>query len=106
MNKCDSLEYRQSKPDHAIVIRGYNFGKDTKNGFLVENSWGEENKGKNKAEFKENYYMAEEWFKDYVYLVVVDKKCVSKKEYDVLKKKPIILPYWSPFGVVLKGGIK
>ena len=104
MDKCDSLDYRQSKPEHAIIIRGYNFGKGIKNGFLVENSWGEEDKGSNKNEFKGNYYMAEDWFKDYVYLIVVDKKCVFKQELDVLKNKPIVLPYWSPFGELLKGG--
>ena len=49
--------------------------------------------------------MAESWFKDYTFEVVVDKKSVSKKILSVLKQKPIILPYWSPFGALLKGGI-
>ena len=29
-------------------------------------------------------------------------KNFDNKELDVLKKKPTILPYWSPFGAVLK----
>ena len=95
MNKCDSLNYRQSAPNHAVVIRGYNFEKGKTNGFLIENSWGKE------TGFDGNYYMALDWFNKYGYEIVVDKKCVSKKVLDVLKKRPIVLPYWSPFGSLL-----
>ena len=98
MKKCDALNYRQSSPTHAVIIKGYNFDKSKTNGFLVENSWGEKNG------FKGNYYMANSWFDDYTYLVVVDKKCVSKQTLNVLKQKPIILPYFSPFGALLAGG--
>ena len=95
MDKCDSLNYRQSYPSHAIVIRGYNFGKGNTNGYLIENSWGE------KAGFEGNYYMSQKWFDNYAYYFVVDKKCVSKKELSVLKQKSITLAYNSPFGSLL-----
>jgi bleomycin hydrolase len=98
MKKCDALNYRQSGPTHAVVIKGYNFENSKTNGFLVENSWGEKNG------FQGNYYMANSWFEDYTYEVVVDKKCVPQKILNILKQKPIILPYWSPFSVVLSGG--
>jgi bleomycin hydrolase len=97
MKKCDALNYRQSGPTHAVVIKGYNFENSKTNGFLVENSWGE------KSGFKGNYYMANSWFEDYTYEVVVDKKCVSPKILSILNQKPIVLPYWSPFSVVLVG---
>ena len=95
MDKCDSLNYRQSKPTHAIVIRGYNFEKGNTNGYLIENSWGE------KKGFKGNYYMSQDWSNKYAYCFVVDKNCVSKKELSVLKQKPITLAYNSPFGELL-----
>ena len=98
MKKCDALNYRQSSPTHAVIIKGYNFDNSKTNGFLVENSWGEKNG------FKGNYYMANSWFEDYTYQVVVDKKYVSKQILNVLKQKPIILPYFSPFGSLLAGG--
>lgn len=98
MKKCDALNYRQSGPTHAVVIKGYNFENSKTNGFLVENSWGEKNG------FQGNYYMANSWFEDYTYEVVVDKKCVPQKILNILKQKPIVLPYWSPFSVVLSGG--
>ena len=78
---------------------GYdNFDNSKTNGFLVENSWGE------KSGFEGNYYMANSWFEDYTYEVVVDKKCVPKKILNLLNQKPIILPYWTPFSQVLMGG--
>ena len=98
MKKCDALNYRQSGPNHAVVIKGYNFDNSKTNGFLIENSWGDE-KG-----FKGNYYMSKNWFEDYTFQIVVDKKCVSHNILNVLKQKPILLPYWSAFGALLKGG--
>lgn len=98
MKKCDALNYRQSAPLHAVIIKGYNFDNSKTNGFLVENSWGED------SGFKGNYYMAKSWFEDYTYIVVVDKKCVSQKILSILKQKPIVLPYWSPFNVLLARG--
>tara|TARA_B100000902_G_scaffold243071_1_gene230147 strand:+ start:26272 stop:27612 length:1341 start_codon:yes stop_codon:yes gene_type:complete len=95
MDKCDALNYRQSYPNHAVIIKGYNLEKGKTNGFLVENSWGK------KSGFEGNYYMNLDWFKKYVYEVVVDKKFVSKKVSSVLNKKPILLPYYSPFGDLL-----
>ena len=77
-----------------------NFDNSKTNGFLIENSWGD------KKGFNGNYYMAKNWFEDYTYQVVVDKKCVSDKILRVLKQKPITLPYWSVFGALLKGGRK
>ena len=96
MKKCDSLNYRQSRGTHAIILRGYNFEKGKTKGFLLENSHGSTSKS-----FKENYYMSENWFNEFVYMIVVDKNIVNKKILDCLKEKPIILPYWSPFGNLL-----
>lgn len=96
MDKCDSLNFQQSKPSHAVILRGYNFDKGKTNGFLVENSHGVKEK-----EFKENYYMSENWFNNFVYIIVVDKNIVDDKILKCLKQKPKIIPYWSPFGNVL-----
>ena len=98
MEKCNAINYRQSGPNHAVTIKGYNFDNSKTNGFLIENSWGDQ-KG-----FKGNYYMSKKWFQDYTYQVVIDKKCVSNKVLKVLNQKPTILPYWSVFGALLKGG--
>ena len=100
MEKCDSLKYRQSNPSHAVVIRGYNFDKGKTNGFLIENSHGSREK-----DFNENYYMSLDWFNEYAYTIVIDKKFVNSKVLKCLNQKPITLPYWSPFGSVMNGGV-
>ena len=95
MDKCNSLTYRQAGPNHAVIIKGYNLSKGKTEGFLIENSWGE------KTGFDGNYFMNIDWFKDYTYEIVVDKKFLSKKVLSVLNKDPILLPYFSPFGSLL-----
>lgn len=94
MKKCDSMQYKQSAPNHAVILRGYNSDKKT-NGFLVENSWGE------KYGFDGNYYMSLDWFKTYTYQVVIDKKYLSHKIVSVVKKPPKMLSYLSPFAELL-----
>lgn len=94
IEKCDSLIFRQSLPSHAVILRGYNFEQGKTNGFLVENSHGIDWKN----EFKENYYMSENWFNDFVFIIVVDKNIVNKRILKASKEKSILLPYWSPFG--------
>lgn len=91
MPKCSALNYKQSSSRHAVIIKGYNYGKGKTHGFLVENSWGE------KDGFKGNYYMADNWFENFVYRVIVDKKYLSTKELNTLKHKPVLLPFWAPF---------
>jgi bleomycin hydrolase len=96
LNKCNSLTYRQSNPNHAIIIKGYNFENKQYN-FMIENSWG----SNDDDNFEGHFNMSNEWFNNYVYMVVVDKKFVSKKVKNVLNKKSIELPYWNPFGSLL-----
>ena len=58
----------------------------------IENSWGSDSG-------KEGYLlMTDEWFSEYVYEVVVDKKLVSAKVLDVLKQEAVVLPPWDPMG--------
>ena len=103
MDKCDALNYRQTAPSHAMVIKGYNFNNSKTNGFLVENSWGDKLFEKdNDVVYDGNYYMSESWFKDYTFEIIVDKKYVPKNIAMLTNKKPIILPYWSPFGALLQ----
>lgn len=45
--------------------------------------------------------MSEKWFNLYGYIAVVDKKFVSSKELNIMKQKPVILPFWNPFGNLL-----
>jgi bleomycin hydrolase len=103
MDKCDALNYRQTAPVHAMVIKGYNFNNSKTNGFLVENSWGDKMFEKDESvNYDGNYYMSESWFKDFTFQIVVDKKYIPKKLLSIINQKATILPYWSPFGALLR----
>lgn len=44
--------------------------------------------------------MTDEWFSEYVYEVVVDKKFLSDEVKEVNKQEPVILPAWDPMGAL------
>lgn len=46
--------------------------------------------------------MTDEWFSEYVYEVVVDKKHVPEEVLAVLEQEPIVLPAWDPMGALAK----
>jgi bleomycin hydrolase len=60
----------------------------------VENSWGED-KGD-----KGYLVMTDDWFSEYVYEVVVDKKYVPAEILAVLGQDPVVLPAWDPMGAL------
>jgi len=42
--------------------------------------------------------MTADWFKEFVFEVVVDKSLVPAEVLDIFKKEPVILPAWDPMG--------
>lgn len=44
--------------------------------------------------------MTDEWFSEYVYEVVVDKKLLPPEVLDVMQQDPIVLPAWDPMGAL------
>lgn len=45
---------------------------------------------------------SDDWFSEYVYEVVVDKRFVPKEVLDILKEEPVVLPPWDPMGALAK----
>ncbi len=94
-SKADRLRYRQSLMTHAMLFTGVHLedGKPIK--WRVENSWG-------KDVGKKGYFtMTHDFFKEYVYQVVVEKSELEKfglKQY--LEGEPIVLPPWDPCGAL------
>lgn len=44
--------------------------------------------------------MTDEWFSEYVYEVVVDKRFLSHEVLEVMKQEPVMLPAWDPMGAL------
>ncbi|KAJ8343064.1 hypothetical protein SKAU_G00329920 [Synaphobranchus kaupii] len=82
---------------HAMILTAVT-DKDGKEGeyekWRVENSWGDDrgNKG--------YLIMTDDWFSEYVYEVVVDKKFVTDEVLEVMKQEPVVLPAWDPMGAL------
>jgi bleomycin hydrolase len=94
MDKAARLDYSESLMTHAMVLQGVNIIDGKPNRWKVENSWGD--KRCDKGWFR----MSDEWFNEYVYQVVVDKKYLSADERAALEKKPVVLQPWDPMGAV------
>ncbi|KRN22960.1 C1 family peptidase [Lacticaseibacillus camelliae] len=97
MTKAERLDYGESLMTHAMVLTGVDIvdGKPTK--WKVENSWGEK-AGQN------GYFVAsDEWFSEFVYQVVVNKKYLSADEQATIKAEydhPTVLKPWDPMGAL------
>lgn len=60
----------------------------------MENSWGED-RGE-----KGYLMMTSDWFKEFVFEIVVDKSIVPAEVLSVADMEPTILPAWDPLGAL------
>ncbi|ELK01877.1 Bleomycin hydrolase [Pteropus alecto] len=99
MNKAERLTFGESLMTHAMTFTAVSEKDDQDGIFLkwrVENSWGEDHGHKGYL------CMTDEWFSEYVYEVVVDRKHVPEEVLAVLEQEPIVLPAWDPMGALAK----
>lgn len=106
-NKASRLEFGESLMTHAMVFTGVHVEKRSQPStdpnqpenlqiirYRVENSHGDD-----KAD-KGYLVMSDEWFDEYLYEVVVDRKYLSKDVLAVLEQEPIHLVAWDPMGAL------
>lgn len=90
MNKAERISTFSSASSHAMTLMAVDINKDGKPvKWMVENSWGQ---GANNG----HLIMTDEWFDEFMFRLVVDKKYATKKTLEVLKQKPVKLPSWDP----------
>ncbi len=92
-DKATRVEYGQSMMTHAMVFTGVDLdpnGNPTK--WRVENSHGD--KGGDKGFL----IMADRWFDEYMYEVVVEKRFVAPELLALLETEPVHLRPWDPMG--------
>ena len=91
MNKRERVMTYASGSSHAMTLIAVDLDKDEKPiKWMVENSWGM------KSGYKGNLIMTDEWFNEYMFRLVVERKYVPQDILDMLNQKPIMLPAWDP----------
>ncbi len=91
MDKKARILTHQSGSTHGMALVGVDVDKNGKiTKWLLENSWGP-NSGHNGY-----LIMTDEWFDNYMFRIVINKKYLSKKILDKLNQKRIKLPPWDP----------
>ncbi len=92
MDKKERVQTHASGSSHAMTLIAVDVdpatGKPTK--WMVENSWGAA------SGYQGNLIMTDEWFNEYMFRLVVEKKYVPADVLKMLDQKPIQLPAWDP----------
>ncbi|XP_014480062.1 PREDICTED: bleomycin hydrolase [Dinoponera quadriceps] len=96
LSKADRLLFGDSMMVHAMAFTAVSIdprdGKIKK--FRIENSWGEDHGQKG------YHVVSSEWFANFVFEAVVDKKYVPADVMAVFDQEPITLPAWDPMGTL------
>ena len=90
MDKKERVQTHASGSSHAMTLIAVDIveGKPVK--WMVENSWGPA------SGYQGNYIMTDEWFNEYMFRLVVEKKYVPADVLKMLDQKPVLLPAWDP----------
>ena len=91
MNKRQRIQTYDSGSSHAMTLMAVDLddeGKPTK--WKVENSWGAS------YGYQGHLIMTDEWFREYMFRVVVNKKYCTPEVLKFLEQKPVRLPAWDP----------
>ena len=91
MNKEERVRTFASGSSHAMTLIAVDLDEEgNAKKWMVENSWGPQ------AGWKGNLIMTDEWFEEYMFRVVVNKKYFPAETLKLLEQKPIMLPSWDP----------
>lgn len=91
MDKKQRIQTFDSGSSHAMTLMAVDVDEDGNyKKWMVENSWGAS------SGYKGHLIMTDEWFNEYMFRLVVNKKYVPAKVLKLLDKKPVRLPAWDP----------
>ncbi|MDR1878523.1 MAG: C1 family peptidase [Bacteroidales bacterium] len=91
MNKKQRIQTFSSGSSHAMTLCAVDLDEqENPKKWLLENSWGAT------YGYKGFLVMTDEWFDEYMFRLVVDKKYIPENIRELLTQKPILLPPWDP----------
>lgn len=91
MDKADRIRTFASASSHAMTLMAVDLdaaGQPLK--WKVENSWGPD------SGVEGHLVMTRDWFREYFFRLVVEKKYVPSKLLELARQKPVELPSWDP----------
>lgn len=94
MDKKQRVQTHASGSSHAMTLVAVDV--DTLatplkvNKWMVENSWGAT------SGYQGHIIMTDEWFDNYMFRLVINRKYIDPKYLDMLKQTPVVLPAWDP----------
>ena len=90
MNKEERVKTHASGSSHAMTLIAVDLKDGKPQKWMVENSWGAA------SGYKGNLIMTDEWFNEYMFRLVVEKKYVPADILKLLDQEPALLPAWDP----------
>ena len=90
MDKKQRVQTHASGSSHAMTLIAVDLKDGVPQKWMVENSWGPS------SGYKGNIIMTDEWFDNYMFRLVVEKRFVPADVLEMLQQKPILLPAWDP----------
>ena len=91
MNKEQRVRTFASGSSHAMTLIAVDLDEEgNSKKWMVENSWGA------KSGWQGNLIMTDEWFEEYMFRVVINKKYIPAETLKLLEQKPVMLPSWDP----------
>jgi len=90
MDKKQRVQTHSSGSSHAMTLIAVDLKDNKPCKWMVENSWGA-NSG-----YKGRIIMTDEWFDEYMFRLVVEKKYIPSDISAMLNQTPILLPAWDP----------
>ena len=92
MDKKQRVQTHASGSSHAMTLIAVDICQETGEPvkWMVENSWGPA------SGYKGCLIMTDEWFNEYMFRLVVEKKYVPADVLQMLDQEPVLLPAWDP----------
>ena len=94
MDKKQRIQTHASGSSHAMTLIAVDLKDGVPVKWMVENSWGPS------SGYKGNIIMTDEWFNEYMFRLVVERRFVPADVLEMLKQEPIMLPAWDPMFAV------